>query len=154
MKNIKCLLLVCSALLSMVANSQDVKGSIFDSLKIEPATRYEVGKLSLNVVAAILSQGSKGQRLKGTSFEILGMGVDEGPSHLNLLVKLEGKAEDMTQEQCVEFKGVFNQNPKFENTAKLLWSDLSEADYEALKSFVGLSVELISAENKSFKISC
>jgi hypothetical protein len=154
MKSINCLLALGSVLLSLTANSQSANLSVFDSLKVEPATKYDVGKLALNMFTTLLSQGITGQKIQGTSFEFQGVGIDEGASHLNILLQLEGKAQDMNAEQCTEFKEILGDNSKFSDTAKLLWADLSEADYEALKPFVGLSIVLISKENESFKIHC
>jgi len=43
---------------------------------------------------------------------------------------------------------------KMDQASKELWPNLSASQHAELKSFVGITVQLISRENESFKVTC
>jgi len=143
-----------SIVLALLFPVLTVSASTLDTLKNEPASKYDVGKNQLELWSYMLSAKLKGERVKGTSFRFNEFSIEEEPSKLFFKISLIGKTKDLTQETCNKMIGLTNRNLPKEKMMKDIWSGLSEKQYESLSKQFLLKTELVSKENESFKISC
>jgi hypothetical protein len=143
--------IITLTLLVFVANSS---AGVLDKLKSQPASKYELGKFQLELMAYILTEESKGEKFGESGFRLNKFYVEELENKLFLVANLEGRAKDMNNDACDNFNQAFNQTKPFDEIEKNIWPGLSDADYKAIKSEFLLSTELVSKENQSFKIRC
>lgn len=127
---------------------------VLDTLKSTPASKYELGKVQLDIMAFILTDKLKGNRMEDTSFELRRFSLRETPERLNFFVSFVGRAQDMTEEQCKSFLANHTSMFTDQNIITGAWQGLTEEQYENLRQEIGFGVELISKENESFKMAC
>ncbi|WP_417440962.1 hypothetical protein [Idiomarina sp.] len=123
-------------------------------LKSTPASKFELGKLSMEIGSLVLTQQYNEQKVQGTDFEVKRFSVKEEPDNLFMVIHLEGKAKDMNDEQCNAFLNIFTDMEPFNDLPKNLWPELSESQHDELSHLVRFAVELVSRENESFTLSC
>jgi len=131
-----------------------VSAGTLDVLKNTPASKYEVGKIQLELMSYILNEKLNGERVKGTDFKFNKFGVDEESDKLFLRMSLIGKAKDLTAETCEKMSELTNSILPKDKLMKDIWAGLSENEYASLSKQFSLKTELVSKENESFKIDC
>lgn len=138
--------------LSLAALS--VNASTLDTLKNTPASKYEVGKMQLEIYALLLSEKIKGEDIKKSSFEVNKISVDEVENGLSVTVSLTGKTKDLTQESCSTLhKGTQKLFFK-QKMVRDIWPSLSEPQYSDLENNFTVTTELVSRDNPTLKVSC
>jgi hypothetical protein len=145
-----------SVLISLVLifSSTFVSADVFEDLKQQPSTKYDLGLIRLEIGAVELTRRLNGTSIKGTSFDIKDVSADEFDHKVALVVSLAGKAKDMKQEFCRSFVDKLKEGINFDSLSREIWRDLSDDQYAALKDLFVLKVKLISKENEAFEISC
>lgn len=128
--------------------------SVLDTLKSTPASKYQVGKLQLELAAMMLTDKLNGERVKGSDFDIKKFRVTEESSHLEFIMSLIGETEDLTDQQCKKFKEFYSSHFSPTKMTKEIWPDLSPSQYKELEAELSFGLELISEDNESIKISC
>lgn len=123
-------------------------------LKTTPATKYELGKLSMEMTSVVLFQQLTGREIKGTNFKVSNFSVKEENGNLLQVIHLEGRARDMSEGQCTELVDFFKQDDLFKELPEFHWSGLTDAQYDELRSSVKVAVKLVSKENESFTLEC
>ncbi len=155
--NMKFSILGASLLIGLSATSlaaDKSPQSAMEYLKTTPATKYEIGKLSMEMTSAVFSQQLTGREIKGTNFEVKNFSVKEENGNLLQVIHLEGRARDMSEGQCTELVNFFKNDELFEELPEFLWSGLTGNQYDELRSSVKVAVQLISKENESFTLEC
>tara|TARA_R110000744_G_scaffold69739_1_gene141399 strand:- start:1110 stop:1553 length:444 start_codon:yes stop_codon:yes gene_type:complete len=138
--------------LSLMALS--VNANTLDTLKNTPASKYEVGKMQLEIYALLLSEKIKGEDIKKSSFEVNNISVDERNNGLGVTVSFVGRTKDLTQESCsLLHKGTQKLFSK-QKMVRDLWPSLSEPQYSDLESNFIVTTELVSKDNPTLKVSC
>ena len=131
-----------------------VNAGTLDDLKNKPASKYEVGKIQLELGAFILNDKFKGERVKGTDFKIKKFSIEEEPSKIFFKLTFVGKAKDLTPEVCKRMSEITGSMLPKENFMKDIWSGLTIEQYDSLSAQFLFKTELVSKENENFKISC
>lgn len=141
-------------ILGLSLTALSVNASTLDKLKTTPASKYEVGKMQLEIYALLLSEKIKGEDIKKSSFEVNKISVDERDTGLGVTVSLVGRTKDLTQESCSSLnKGTQKLFPK-QKMVRDLWPSLSDSDYSELAGNFIVTTELVSRDNPTLKISC
>ncbi len=125
-----------------------------DHLKSVPASKYDLGKLQLELVAFVLSDKLEGERVGKTNFKINKFNVVVQGNELLLVSNLVGRAKEISEKQCTTIQSQLSQNPLFSNLPKNIWPGMTENEYKELAEEVKLSVKLISKENSNFIVQC
>lgn len=125
-----------------------------DELKNIPASKYEIGKMQLEFGAYLLTQKHKDKNVGKSSFEIEGFRVAEEADKLFFFTTLVGRANKMNDQVCKQLKSHLVESGPLTDLGRKTWSGLTDAQYQALEKEFIVAVELISKENKSFRIQC
>ena len=140
--------------LALIFSSTFVAADVFEDLKQQPSTKYDVGLLRLEIGAVELTRRLYGTSIKGTSFDIKDVKAEEIDNKVALVVSLVGKAKEMKEEFCQSIVDKLNEGINFDSLSREVWRDLSDEQYAALKDLFVLKVKLISKENEVFILSC
>ena len=128
--------------------------SVLETLKDTPASKYEVGKLQLELGALMLTDKLGGERVRGTDFDIKKFSVDEKSNGLRFIMSFIGDTKSLTTQQCESFHKTYSANFSPVKMMHDLWPELSAEEYQQLEQELKFSVELISEDNVSIKIEC
>jgi hypothetical protein len=127
---------------------------VLEDLKSVPASKYDVGKLRLEHGASELTRGLKGQNIKGSSFDITNVVVQEFDGKLALAIRVDGKAKEMNEAFCQTFVDALKKGINFDTLTREVWNGLTDEQYAALTEEFVLKVILVSKENEAFQVSC
>jgi hypothetical protein len=128
--------------------------SVLDELKKTPATKYDVGKIQLEIFSFLTTQKSKGDSIKGTKFDFLKASVMERENKLGLKVSFSGRSKYLTQEQCDSLHRVTTSHFSTDKLVKSMWTDLEEEKYMQLAKELLLVTELVDKNNNSLTKEC
>lgn len=131
-----------------------VNAGTLDTLKNKPASMYDIGKVQLELGTYILNSKMKGKKVKGTDFKFYNFSIEEKPKKLFFKMSLSGIAKDLNPEMCNKMSGLANSILPKEKLMKDIWPGLSAEEYTSLSNQFIIKTELISNENKHFKIDC
>lgn len=139
-----------------VVFSSTLSANTLDKLKSTPATKYELGKVQLEITSFLLTQKIKGERVGDSKFRVQKFAVSENNGQLLLIGSLEGKTKEIKESVCqnILLQLTADESGAFSNISKRLWPELSEAEHESLKDIVKLSIKLISKDNADFSVQC
>ncbi|WP_299795160.1 hypothetical protein [uncultured Shewanella sp.] len=137
-----------------LAATFSVNAGVLDELKETPATKYDLGKMQLEIFSAFTTQKAKGDSIKNTKFDFYNTSVIEQNNRLGLKVSFSGKSKYLTQEQCNSLHKVTTNFFPTEKLAKNMWPRLDEEKYTQLSSELMLVTELVDENNHSLTIKC
>ena len=140
--------------LTLLVGAMSCQAGILDKLKTEPASKYELGKFQLQLMAYILNQKLKSPEKQKGEFKIKNFRIDEKDGKLFFIVSSVGPAKELTDEACTTFNETILQQPLFKSLPRKTWPNLSDKEYKQLESELIVATELVSKENASFKIQC
>lgn len=138
----------------LVAFSIGANAGVLDELKKTPASKYDIGKMQLELGAFLLTQKLKDKNVGKSPFEIQGFRVTEDENKLYFVTTLEGRAKHMNDQACEKLKTHMSESGPLSQLAKQTWPGLTDAQYQSLESDFVLATELVSKENNSFRIQC
>ncbi len=125
-----------------------------DILKKTPASKYDIGKLQLEIAAFMLTDKLSGEWVKDSNFDIKKFGVKETPENISFVMSFIGKAKHLTEQQCTGFLNAYSSKFGTDKLIRDIWPEISESDFNSIKTAFKFEVELISKENESFIVSC
>jgi hypothetical protein len=131
-----------------------VNAGTLDVLKNTPASKYEVGKIQLELMTYMFNEKLTDERVKGTDFKFNKFVVEEESDKLFIKMSLVGRARDLTSETCEKISELTNSILPKDKLMKDIWTELSKKEYESLSKQFLLKTELVSKENESFKVDC
>jgi len=146
---IKEITLICLTTFTISANA-----GVLDELKKAPASKYDIGKMQLELGAFLLTQKLKDKNVGKSPFEIQGFRVKEAEGKLYFVTTLEGRAKNMNDKACEQLKSHMLESGPLTELGKQTWPGLTDAQYQALNSEFVVATELVSKENTSFRIQC
>ena len=146
----KSIALITLALMSFNINA----GEILNKLKQTPASQYQVGIFQLEFGAYILTEQLKDTKIKGTSFKLKKISVEQTETSVFLKFSATGKTKDVTENECKLIKDAHSKSFVIGNYAKELWPGLTDNDYKKLSKELLMKYELISKDNANFRVSC
>lgn len=135
-----------------------VNAGMLDELKETPASKYEVGRIQLELASYMLTDKLQGERVKikkldGT-FKFHKFSVVEQPSKLIFKMSVIGKSKYLTQGNCSKISGLTHNTLPKKKLMRDMWPNLTEQQYELLSSQFIFKTELIAKKDNEFKISC
>lgn len=128
---------------------------VLQGLKKTPATKYDIGLLTLEIIAYVSTVEIKKlgadlvPEFKFQSFE-----VNEANMSLEFKASWHGPAKELTNDICKALHTMAAQLFVSANLIEEAYPGLTKVQYEELSRTVYPVTELIANENESFKISC
>ena len=153
MLKIMAMILTFALCITFNANA-NANASALDELKKTPASKYDVGKIRLEVKALMLTQRLKNSEVFASGFEFKGFRVVEIDNKLYFLGTLEGEESKINLKRCEQLKAqILASDPSF-NLAKISWPNLKVDQAKALESELIFVIELVSTEDDSRRLKC
>ena len=134
--------------------AQGTSADLLEKLKNTPATKYDLGKVRLEIGTMVLNDEIKGEKLGDSSFEFGEFSVEDDNESLRLVVSINGPAKRMSEDLCKKLDKEFNNKAPFAELKQKIWPNLTEAEYKSLDELFYIETGLVSKENESFKIRC
>jgi hypothetical protein len=128
--------------------------SVLDELKATNATRYELGKLNLSILALLLTREFQGVTIARTEFKIEKFVIEEDAEHLIVKAYLVGAASNTRQDLCTTVLNSTAMSVQFNQMSRQLWPDLAEEKHRLLENELVLKVVLRASTNESPQIEC
>ncbi len=125
-----------------------------EELKGVPASKYEIGKLKLSMLAFEKSIEFNQREVGQSGFVITQFRTEEFIGHLVLVASMTGNSKDVNKQTCQNLLEAIRENINFTDIVLDLWNDLSGEQLIALKQEVLLKAELFSKDNRGIKTDC
>jgi hypothetical protein len=125
-----------------------------EELKDVPASKYEIGKLKLSMLAFEKSIEFNQREVGQSGFVITQFRTEEFIGHLLLVASMTGDSKDVNKQTCQELLEAIRDNINFTDIVLDLWNDLTGEQLIALKQEVLLKAELFSKTNQNIKVDC
>ena len=126
---------------------------ILDKLESTPASRLDIGKLSLEFLSYAATKEIQGRDLKGSPFDFVKVTTLD-TEQLGFKLTLEGKSRELTESNCQNARKATSYILNKDKIIRDIWSDLSENEYSELSNKFILVTELVDRDNENLKISC
>ncbi len=123
-------------------------------LKDVPASKYELGKLKLSLLAYEKSVEFNQREVGQSGFVITNFRTQEYVGRLLLVASMAGNGRDINKQTCQDLLEAVRENINFTEIVLDLWNDLTGEQLIALKEEVLLKAELFSKDGQNIKIEC
>lgn len=142
-------------LVTLIAFSTlNVGAGELDLLKKTPATKYEVGKMRLDIMASLFEQEVIGEKVEGTRFKFAGFEAVETESKLGFKAMYSSRSKYLTSKNCEELKAVTQRIYTPQTLAKEIWPDLTDAQHASLSQQLFVMTELVDDDNSELTREC
>lgn len=131
-----------------------LSAGVLEGLKEKPASKYDLGKFKLELMAYILTTNYKDKEVGDTGFDTKKFYIKINDNKLYFTVTTVGRAKDMNEETCNKISHRLAEVLNLEKLIKDVWENLSDAEYQQLTTEVQIATELVSKENSNFVINC
>ena len=134
--------------------SANLFANVISDLKKQPASKYELGLVKLELIDYVLNEKLMGQEVAESDFKIKAIKIGAQDDNIIFAALLEGRTKDMSEAKCKQLNTHLKTSVDSGEVIRNAWQGLSAEEYKELEKSVVFATRLIAKENEAFIINC